>query len=55
VLEQHRHELDGAWVLAEDGATAKEVDRRLKPILRQAAREILVRLYPQSAEIFDRK
>ena len=53
VVDQHRCELDEAWVLGQHGATATEVDRHLKSILRQAAREILVRLYPQSAEIFD--
>jgi hypothetical protein len=53
VVDRHRYELEAAWAIAEHAASAAELSERLKPILRHTAREVLVRLYPQSAAIFD--
>jgi hypothetical protein len=53
VLEQYRAQFDAAWELTEHGASAAELQAQLQPALRTAARETLVRLYPQAAGIFD--
>ena len=53
VVQQHRGDFDVAWQLAEQGASAAELEVRLEPALRATARETLVRLYPQAAGIFD--
>ena len=54
VVQQHRAEFDAAWRLAEQDAGAAELNAQLLPVVRAAARETLVRLYPQAAGIFDR-
>jgi len=41
-----------AWKMADEGARAADVASRLAPELAAAARELLVRLYPESGEIF---
>jgi hypothetical protein len=52
-LEQYRPQFDAAWELTEHGASAAELQAQLEPALRTAARETLVRLYPQAAGIFE--
>jgi hypothetical protein len=52
VVAQHRRELEAAWELADGGADAAVLAQRLKPIVSEAAREILIRLYPRSSAIF---
>jgi hypothetical protein len=55
VVEKHRCEFDAAWALADQGANAAEVAVTLEPVVRDAAREVLVRLYPEAAGIFERR
>jgi len=55
VLEPYREELDEIWKLAEDETRGPDVSARLESVLRSAARETLVRLYPQAAGIFERQ
>jgi len=42
-----------AWALVESGAAAAAIAERLEPELREATREALVRLYPESGGIFE--
>ncbi len=53
VVQQYRGQFDAAWTLAEQGASEAELTAQLEPAFRAAARETLVRLYPQAAGIFD--
>jgi hypothetical protein len=55
VVEKHRREFDVAWALADQGASTAEVAVTLEPVVRDAAREALVRLYPEAAGIFERR
>jgi hypothetical protein len=53
VVDEHRQALASAWELADGGVGAAELTERLKPIVRETARESLLRLYPRSSAIFD--
>jgi hypothetical protein len=53
VLKQYRTEFDAAWMRAEGGASAAELASEVEPLLRSAVREVLLRLYPQAAAIFE--
>jgi hypothetical protein len=53
VVRQYHGEFDAAWRLADQDASAAELNAQLERALRAAARETLVRLYPQAAGIFD--
>ena len=50
---QHRGELEAVWNAAERRATAHEVAEQLTPLVTQGTREVLVRLYPEAAKLFD--
>ncbi|HYI86044.1 MAG TPA: DUF3482 domain-containing protein [Burkholderiales bacterium] len=52
VTLRFRNDIEAVWVSAAGGADAGETTRRLQPLMTQAAREALVRLYPTSEEIF---
>jgi hypothetical protein len=53
VTQRHRGEAQRVWSLADEGASVDEVARLLQPIITAAARETLVRLYPQAERIFE--
>ncbi len=50
----YRSEIESMWVFAHGDAPASEVAARLKPLMTEAARQALVRLYPASEGIFAR-
>jgi predicted GTPase len=52
VVRQYDDDFQAAWSLAQQDAAAAEVCALLEPAVRSAARETLVRLYPQAADIF---
>ena len=53
VTQPHRGEAERVWSLADEGASVDEVAALLQPIITAAARETLVRLYPQAERIFE--
>ena len=55
IVERYQREFDVAWALADQGAGAAEVAVTLEPVARDAARDALVRLYPEAAGIFERR
>ncbi len=52
VVAGHRGEFDAAWANAEQGVGAEVLAVQLEPVIKEAARAALVRLYPQAAGIF---
>ncbi|HEY9396762.1 MAG TPA: DUF3482 domain-containing protein [Burkholderiales bacterium] len=52
VIDAHRHVLDMAWQRAAAGATRDETERELQPILTTAMRDLLSRLYPETADLW---
>ena len=50
---QYRSELEAIWNAAERRASANEVAAQLTPLVTKATREVLVRLYPEAAKLFD--
>lgn len=53
VASQCRGELDAIWKAADHYASAKEVAENLTPLVTDATREVLERLYPEAGEMFD--
>jgi hypothetical protein len=51
-IDRYRVELESLWMRAEQGAGREEIERMLRPILTNAARDVLIRLYPNAADIF---
>jgi hypothetical protein len=49
VVAQHRPRIDAIWARADAGAGPEEIERALAPVLAEAARTILARLYPAAA------
>ena len=47
--------LQVAWNMAREGADAAAISARVEPEITSAAREVLTRLYPDSAAIFDKR
>jgi hypothetical protein len=51
---ERRAQLDDIWRRAEAGAARDEIEALLQPLIRRAARALLVRLYPEAAEVLPR-
>jgi hypothetical protein len=54
VTAARRAQLDDIWRRAEAGATRGEVEALLQPLVGGAGRALLVRLYPEATEVFQR-
>jgi hypothetical protein len=54
VASRYRGELEATWNAAERRASTHEVAEQLAPLVTQGAREVLVRLYPEAAKLFDK-
>ena len=52
VVRGREPQLLAAWRMADEGGSAGDIAARLEPELTGAARELLVRLYPESGKIF---
>jgi hypothetical protein len=55
VAAQNRGELDAIWDAAEQRASAGELAEQLSPLVSKAARQVLVRLYPEAGTILSRE
>jgi hypothetical protein len=53
VIAKRAAEFDAAWSMGAQGAAAEALVQRLQPLMAQAAREALARLYPEARAIFD--
>jgi len=53
VTQRHRGEAESVWRFADEGASVDEVARLLQPIITAAARETLLRLYPEAERVFE--
>jgi hypothetical protein len=51
---ERRAQLNDIWRRAEAGAARDEIEALLQPLIRRAARALLVRLYPEAAEVLPR-
>jgi GTPase SAR1 family protein len=51
-LSSCREQLEEAWVQARSGASTEEVAARLAPVFSQSARDVLIRLYPDSEGVW---
>ncbi|MFO7277380.1 MAG: DUF3482 domain-containing protein [Pseudomonadota bacterium] len=49
---RRRDALEDVWAEASEGASAEHVAERLAPLIASAAREVLIELYPESADVF---
>jgi hypothetical protein len=54
VTAARRAQLDDIWRRAEAGATRGEIETLLQPLVGGAGRALLVRLYPEAAEVLQR-
>ena len=52
-LEKHRDALTAAWEVARSGGTVERLTARLLAIATDSAKDTLIRLYPQSASVFN--
>jgi len=54
VIRARQPAWQAAWAMSGEGASAADIAARLQPQLASAARELLIRLYPEAREIFGR-
>jgi hypothetical protein len=52
IVARHRGELDAAWGVAQEGADVATLTSKLEPVMKGAAREMLIELYPGAEGIF---